>query len=94
MLEVNIVMLAIFFNTIGKIHHAQYSLRISSDTHYWLVVRRFLLECQRTDPYINSVGSNCIIVRHYTESIDQLVFLIYTVHSISKAAVSTVAILF
>jgi hypothetical protein len=60
-----------------------------------MVIGGVLLECERVDSHFDCVGSDRIVTRHHSTSlIFYSVFLIYTVHSISKATVSTVAIFF
>ena len=67
----------------------------SGHPDYWLVVGRVLLERQRIDPHFDCTGSDLAVTRNHQKSlIFYSVFLIYTVHSISKATVSTVAIFF
>jgi hypothetical protein len=53
---------------------------------------RNCLECQWIDPHTYCIGSNSIDFGYYKTGLND--FLIYTVHSISKATVSTVAIFF
>ena len=67
------------------------TLHNSSDSDHRMVVRCVCIQCRWIDTHPDRFGSDFIIVRNYSKSLGLIVFLIYTVHSISKATVFTVA---
>jgi hypothetical protein len=78
-----------FFNSIGTtIIYEKHSLRHSGDLYYRLVTGCICLERNWSDPCPHCIGRYFLIIWNYPAGINFLsVFLIYTVHSISKATV-------
>ena len=75
-----------------SIQYAEPPLCYSGNPDHRLVIGSVCIQCHWLDPYPDRPGSDRLITRYHTKSLDPNIFLIYTVHSISKATVSTVAI--
>jgi len=83
---------AFFYTQQRTVLYEKSSLRDCSTPDHWLGIRHLCLECRKSDPSFNSTGDNFLIA--WSNKKNLKIFLIYTVHSISKATVSTVAIFF
>ena len=63
------------------------TLYYRSNTNYRMVAGRIRLGSRKPDSHTDRSCDHCIIAWYNQESIDDIIFLIYTVHSISKATV-------
>jgi hypothetical protein len=72
-----------------RLIYEKHSLRYCGDLYYWLDTWRFCMECYRFNSYFDHTRRYFIVVGYHSKSLgfSISVFLIYTVHSISKATV-------